>query len=318
MAQVRNTYSNTGLNALRGIGITGIVLYHLFPSVFCGGFLGVPLFFVLSGYLMYTTSEKRSKKGTFHAFDYYKRRIHKILPPLFSMVMCVCCYLTITHSRLLFGMKYEVLNIFLGCDNWWQIKQNASYFSRIANTSPFTHLWFLAVEIQFYALWPVLFSLYKKCCKIIDERKMCFIFLLFAILSAAKMFLLYQPDCDPSRVYYGTDTMAFSLFIGMFLGAAREHFNILCFSVKRNTFFIFGSFMLIICILYVTVDGQLNFLYQGGMFAISIMFAVMINIIENQSAELKNMHTASALSFLGCKSYGIYLWHYPIIILSHI
>ena len=111
MAQVRNTYSNTGLNALRGIGITGIVLYHLFPSVFCGGFMGVPLFFVLSGYFMYTTSEKRSKRGTFHAFDYYKRRIHKILPPLFSMVMCVCCYLTITHSRLLFGMKYEVLKM---------------------------------------------------------------------------------------------------------------------------------------------------------------------------------------------------------------
>lgn len=65
MAQVRNTYSNTGLNALRGIGITGIVLYHLFPSVFCGGFMGVPLFFVLSGYLMYTTSEKRAKGELF-------------------------------------------------------------------------------------------------------------------------------------------------------------------------------------------------------------------------------------------------------------
>lgn len=317
MSQSNNLQRKKGFDVLRGIGITGIVLYHLFPSVFPGGFLGVPLFFVLSGYLMFNTSERKWKDGNFHIISYYKNRIQKITPPLFTMVIIVCCFLTLTESSLLTGIREEICSILLGYDNWWQIVENASYFSNLSDPSPFTHLWFLAVEIQFYLFWPFLFLFYKKCCQRISGRKMCFFFLLLAVLSAGEMLFLYTPGEDPSRVYYGTDTMAFSLLIGMFLGAVRQQYDSLCSDLPRNIIVEF-IFVLVPCILFLTMNGQNGVLYQGGMFIISLFYAVMINLIENQDRPDKDTVNASLFSFLGKKSYSIYLWHYPIIILAFI
>lgn len=310
------TKKRKGLDALRGIAIIGIVLYHMFPSSVPGGFLGVPLFFVLSGYLMFVTSEHSWENGNFHIGSYYKKRIKKILPPLFTMVMIVCCYLTLTESSLLIGIRHEIYSIFLGYDNWWQIRHSASYFSKLALASPFTHLWFLAVEIQFYILWPILYVLYQKCCQYISGRKMCFVFLALALLSAGRMFMLYTPGEDPSRVYYGTDTMAFPLLIGMFLSAVRQQYKSLSRRVKKNTAARFVIFFLIVCALFVTVDGQYPFLYQGGMFLISLFFAYLIHMIENQEERTDSLPKKTFLSLLGDKSYGIYLWHYPLIVLA--
>lgn len=307
------------LDVLRGIGIAGIVLYHLFPSVFPGGFLGVLLFFVLSGYLMFLTSEENRKKNNFHIGTYYKKRFLKIMPSLFAMVMIVCCYLTLTHSKQMAGIRQEIYSIFLGRDNWWQIRQNASYFSKIGNASPFTHLWFLAVEVQFYLLWPFMFLLYRKGCQLIGGKKMCFFFLLLALLSAGKMYALYTPGEDPSRVYYGTDTMAFPLFLGMFLGAFQENYRRIpngkaTIDCKARLFF--PVLMLMICALFLTIDGRYSFLYKGGMFGISLLFAFLIYLCETRTVSMRKSTENTLLSLLGQKSYGIYLWHYPIIILA--
>lgn len=310
------TEKRKGLDALRGIGIAGIVLYHLFPSVFRGGFLGVPLFFVLSGYLMFITSEKCWERGDFHITHYYRKRFLKIVPPLFIMVMAVCCYLTLAQRSQMAGIRQEIASIFLGCNNWWQIQQNTSYFSKLINGSPFTHLWFLAVEIQFYLLWPILFLLYQKACQIISRKKMCFLFLLLALFSAGKMIFLYIPGEDPSRVYYGTDTMAFSLLVGIFLGALRQEYDNLCFPIKKWTIALFGIFTLILCFLFVAIDGQNSFLYQGGMFLISLFFAAVIHMMESLETSESKLPGISFLSLLGKKSYSIYLWHYPIIFLT--
>lgn len=305
-----------GLNALRGIGITGIVLYHLFPSIFRGGFLGVPLFFVLSGYLMFTTSENNWKNGEFSIGHYYKKRILKILPPLFTMVMAVCCYMTLTQSSLLIGMRQEIFSIFLGYENWWQIGRHASYFTKLANASPFTHLWFLAVEIQFYLFWPLLFLLYKQACQILSGRKICFCFLLLALLSAGKMMLLYTPGADPSRVYYGTDTMAFPLLIGIFLGALRNEYHLPPIRAIKNVLPLYAGFAGILAVLFFAVDGQNAFLYQGGMFLISLFFAGVIYLLTEWEEPVGQQLDASFFSFLGKRSYNIYLWHYPIIVLA--
>lgn len=316
MKTTQRTGRKKNLDVLRGIGIAGIVLYHLFPAVFRGGFLGVLLFFVLSGYLMFLSSEESLNGGRFHIGTYYKKRFLKIMPPLFTMVMIVCCYLTLTHSRQLAGIRQEICSIFLGCDNWWQIRQNASYFSKLGNASPFTHLWFLAVEVQFYLLWPFLFLLYRKGCQLIGSRKMCFFFLLLALLSAEKMYLLYTPGEDPSRVYYGTDTMAFPLLLGMFLGAFQKSYGSLSRYAAKTGISFFPIFVLMICILFLSIDGQYSFLYKGGMFLISLLFAFMIDLNETQTAFLREKRENTLLSLLGRKSYGIYLWHYPIIILT--
>lgn len=308
----------SGLHALKGIGITGIVLYHLFPSAFRGGFLGISLFFVLSGYLMFLTSDASLKNGSFQFQTYYKKRFLKIFPPLFTLVVVICCYLTLFEREQLAGMRGEICSIFLGYDNLWQIRQNASYFSRMANASPFTHLWFLSIEIQFYLLWPFLFSLYRKGCRFVSGRKLCFLFLALALLSAGRMFSLYTPESDPSRVYYGTDTMAFPLLTGIFLGAFRREYPKLrlCFKKKRNACIFFGIFVALVSILFLTVDGQAGFVYQGGLFAISLIFALAVCLFEDNRQWFEHLLETSLITLLGKKSYFLYLWHYPVAILA--
>lgn len=308
-------HKNKSLDVLRGIGISGIVLYHAFPSLFPGGFLGVPLFFVLSGYLMFVSSDTQWKQGMFRIRSYYQKRLARILPSLFAMVMGVCCYLTLFYPEQLIGIRQEICSIFLGYDNWWQIGQHTSYFSSFSH-SPFTHLWFLAVEIQFYLLWPILFLAYQKGSQIIGGKKMCFFFAVLALLSASRMFYLYIPGGDPSRVYYGTDTMAFPLLIGMFLGALRSQYEQLCFSVSRQTIYaVFFCFLLSLCALFLLIHGQNDGLYRGGLLLISLFFAGFINLLENQEAAATALSDAPLLYLLGQKSYQIYLWHYPVVTL---
>lgn len=318
MENNRETRRLQGLDALRGIGITGIVLYHMFPSVFPGGFLGVALFFVLSGYLMIITSSVSWEKGKFHVLEYYRKRFVKLFPPLFAMVMAVCCYLTLFHRNRMAGMRGEICSIFLGYNNWWQIHQNASYFTRITGGSPFTHMWFLSIEMQLYLLWPLLFILYKKTCQILGGKKMCFLFLGLALLSAARMWYLYVPGQDPSRVYYGTDTMAFPLFIGMLLGAVKQNYAgfALPNRSQKETTIVLELSLLVICILFMTVKGQQRFLYQGGLVLISLFFAVLIAAMEYLGENTRALLDTSLLSLIGKNSYWIYLWHYPIIVLT--
>lgn len=305
-----------GLDMLKGIAISGIFLYHLIPSVFPGGFLGVPLFFVLSGYLMHTTAISYLETDSFPALDYYKKRISRLIPPLFLTVMLTCCVMTLTHSRQMIGIREQILSIFLGYNNWWQIAQDASYFSRLTGASPFTHLWFLGVEMQFYLIWPLLFYLYKKIYHLLGGKRACFFFLIPAFLSLGTMICLYHPGSDPSRVYYGTDTMGFTLFLGMFLGALRHNFPVLCTPVSRNRQIpVFAAMLGITLLLFLAVKGSNSFLYLGGMFMISVFFAVMILFTENQKTLAQELPLASQTALLGKYSYNIYLWHYPVIVL---
>lgn len=149
-----------GIEFLRVLAIVGIVLYHIWPHSVPGGFIGVCLFFMISGYLLFLTSESDYMNGEMNTLLFYKKRILRIYPDLFFMIMCVTAYLTLFERGQLVGIRDEVFSIFGGYNNWWQIGQNASYFTKITNNSPFTHLWFLAVELQLYLIWPLVFKIY--------------------------------------------------------------------------------------------------------------------------------------------------------------
>lgn len=314
--QTKHLPKRKGLDMLKGIAIIGIFLYHLIPSIFPGGFLGVPLFFVLSGYLMFVTSTSYLDTETFPVLDYYKKRISRIIPPLFVMVMLVCGAMTLMKSRQMIGIREQILSIFLGYNNWWQIEQDASYFSHLTNASPFTHLWFLGVEMQFYLLWPLLFFLYKKLYKHAGAKYACLLFPVLAVFSLAAMLVQYHPGDDPSRVYYGTDTMGFSLFLGMSLGALRFGFPTLRVpGMVRREVPVLAGMLAVIFLLFLLISGNTPFLYLGGMFLISIFFAGVILFFENHKALLHDLPLSAQTAWLGKYSYYIYLWHYPVIVL---
>ena len=170
--------------------------------------------------------------------------------------------------------------------------------------------------MQFYLIWPLLFYLYKKSFRLPGRKRACFFFLIPAFLSLAAMICLYHPGSDPSRVYYGTDTMGFTLFLGMFLGALRHNYPVLCTPVSRKRQLpVFSGMFGITLLLFLLVKGSNSFLYLGGMFVISVFFAVMILFTENQRTLAQELPLASQTALLGKYSYNIYLWHYPVIVL---
>lgn len=300
----------SGLDGLRGIAILGITGYHLAPGIFPGGFLGVNLFFVLSGYLMAVTSRKAQAGTGFHTLAFYRRRAMRIYP---ALALCVCgtlCVSRMLTPDVLAGIRGEVISIFTGSNNWWQITQNASYFTKITGTSPFTHLWSLAIEMQFYLTWPLLFRVYT-----ILERKAKAAPLGLALLilsSVLALFLHFRPGEDPSRVYYGSDTRFFALLLGAFVGLRK------CSRQKRSEkqaiacVVAFLTLLAIQILLYFVADGEHPITYWLLLFPSAWIGVALIEMFADRRFSFGRLLDIKPLSWIGKRSYEFYLIQYPI------
>ena len=295
-----------GMDGLRGIAIIGITLFHMFPNVFKGGYLGVVLFFVLTGFLMVITNKKKMENKEFSVIKFYVSRIKRLYPPLLVMVFTTLGIYFFLANDSLRGMKMQVLSIFAGFNNFWQISQSLDYFTRIANTSPFSHLWFLSIEMQFYLIFPLLlFGLYK-----LEEKKgksntiktMLGVTVAFALI----MPILYLCGVNVTRLYYGTDTRVYSLFAGMLLGwiYTKEE------ETKKN-FYISLSLIGILAVSYFIFAGKMPIVYLLVLALTTILSMFLIEKTANSSVSLD----VPILDWIGRHSYEIYLWQYPVIYL---
>ena len=306
---------NYGINFLRTVAITGVVLYHMFPIEVRGGYLGVCLFFLISGYLTGQKTETDHEDGIYTPRRFYIRRFVRLYPPLYVMVMTVVAFLTLFHKELLVGIREEVAVIFLSIDNWWQIATQTSYFMKTAEHSPFLHLWYLSVEVQLLLLWPLLFFCYRKLKEKAGKRAASWLFLILAAVSAVLMGVQYRPDAL-NRAYYGTDTRAFAFFLGVFFGLREDGLQ-----EKAGKYFGGRSFLLCLAVtlaLMAAVRGESPFLYYGGMVLICFWFAFLIfvmNAAMQTEGFVRRMVYHPALQWIGKHSYTIYLWHYPILFL---
>ena len=295
-----------GMDGLRGIAIIGITLFHMFPNVFKGGYLGVVLFFVLTGFLMVITNKKKMENKEFSVIKFYVSRIKRLYPPLLVMVFTTLGIYFFLANDSLRGMKMQVLSIFAGFNNFWQISQSLDYFTRIANTSPFSHLWFLSIEMQFYLIFPLLlFGLYK-----LEEKKgksntiktMLRVTVAFALI----MPILYLRGVNVTRLYYGTDTRIYALFAGMLLGwiYTKEE------ETKKN-FYISLSLIGILAVSYFIFAGKMPIVYLLVLALTTILSMFLIEKTANSSVSLD----VPILDWIGRHSYEIYLWQYPVIYL---
>lgn len=309
----QHTY-NEGINFLRAVAILGIVAYHIFPYTIKGGFLGVCIFFLISGYLAARQSQVNWANGEFSFKTYYIKKFKRIYPPLFVMVMSVIAFFTLFHEELLLGAREETASIFLGINNWWQMATHASYFLSITEHSPFTHLWYMGVQIQMLLLWPVLFWLFKK----LSEKKLgkhsIWIFVVLTGLSIALMAILYAPD-NVNRIYYGTDTRAFSFFMGVILGLQEDTWtaHMPQWITGLGGRIIVSLSLVATLVLFVLVDGQSAWLYRGGMACISLFFALLVFVMNCYQFQETIFAKSRIFSYIGKHSYLIYLWHYPIV-----
>ena len=203
----------TGLDGVRTLAVLGVILYHLMPDRMRGGYLGVPVFFGISGYLI--TDHLRMEweaKGKISLKAFYARRLKRLYPPLVFFLLTTTAYITLFQRNLLNNLKGAVTSALLYVNNWWQINQGMSYFERFTNESPFTHIWYLSVEAQNYLIWPLLFVLLMKIFK--KREKIFLVVFIAALASALWMAIAFVPGADPTRVYYGTDTRIFSIWLG--------------------------------------------------------------------------------------------------------
>lgn len=303
-----------GIPGLRTLGIFGVIFYHMFPYDFKGGFLGVVLFFMVSGYLLAVKSEESRRVHTFSVGRFYLKRIERLYPQLIVVVLVTCGVVGVILPRILEGMKPELLSIFAGYNNIWQIAQDLSYFERIASSSPFTHLWSLSFELQMYLIWPAIFFFFIFCTKKLGTKKAITIILIMAIATSVIMPALYRPNVDVTRIYYGTDTRIFSFLTGAYIGFKRVRYQrAKRIKSTRPYIALFFAILAAIIVGYVFMDGQAGFTYLGGMFIINVGFAALLTLTVDDRLPIGDFLDKKVFRFFGDVSYEMYLWMYPVI-----
>ncbi|HTZ64684.1 MAG TPA: acyltransferase family protein [Solirubrobacteraceae bacterium] len=313
-----------GLDGLRALAVLAVIAYHLEFGWAQGGLLGVGIFFTLSGYLITDMLLAQIDRGGERIAAFWLGRARRLLPALFLMLAVVVTWVTVIGPAQPPQFRQAVGAAALYVSNWQLILQHVSYFARFGPASPLNHLWSLGVEEQFYILWPLLLPLGVR---LIRERptaaglrpRLALATLILAAASAVEMGLLYRPSFDPSRVYFGTDTRAFEILAGAALAmvwpSARLRAEIS--RGARRTLDGLGAIgLLAICVMIVRTSEYSTFLYRGGFVLLALATVLLLTALVHPAARLGAVLGVAPLRWIGVRSYGIYLWSVPIIVLT--
>ena len=257
----------SGFDGIRTLAVLGVIIYHLAPSTLQGGYLGVPIFFVVSGYLItYLLIQEWDTKNSIDVLGFYGRRLKRLYPALVTMLLGTTAYITLFQRDLLVNIRSTVMTNLIYGYNWFEINHGQSYFNRFSGESPFTHLWSLSIEGQFYLVWPVVVILLLLFIR--KRSRIVAILLTVAVLSALGMAMMYDP-ANTNRVYYGTDTRMFAILLGAsmaFVWPAHK-LNANVSRAHRLTLDAVGVVSLLLLIhMFFTMNGQVASTYRGGMF----------------------------------------------------
>ena len=306
------------LDGLRGIAVAGVVAYHL--GWISGGFLGVDLFFTLSGYLI-TTLLVREHRGTGHLdlIAFWGRRFRRLLPAVMALVVGVLgwCAVFGTPAEQA-GARGDARWAIPYLANWHLVSASRDYWASAIDASVFTHLWSLAIEEQFYVVWPVVAWWALRGRR--GEQRLAGVTAVGFVASAVAMVLSYD-TASPSRVYLGTDTRALALFVGA-LVALDPVQRILRTAVTRRPFVLraVGPPIAVLLAISWLIGGEhLDVLLRGGLIVHSVLAALLVGLIALSSGTRTRTNRVlerRALIWVGTRSYGIYLWHWPVIVLA--
>jgi peptidoglycan/LPS O-acetylase OafA/YrhL len=298
-----------GLDGLRAIAVAGVFLYHSRIDWLPGGFLGVDLFFVLSGYLI--TSLLLVEWEARNRIDlrrFWLRRARRLLPALVVVVLAALVLSAVFARDDLAHTRGDAVSSLLYYTNWHEIIANHSYFNLMGQPSLLQHLWSLAVEEQFYVIWPLLLV---PGLVLLGRKRLPFLVVAGIAGSAALMWLLYKP-ADPTRVWNGTDTRAFLLLMGILLALVWPYVERMRRSLPLLE--LFGVAALVATVLlFRQMHDYDPMLWQGGDLAASFCFMVLIAAVAHPRTGLGEALGVAPLRWIGERSYGIYLWHWPVI-----
>lgn len=311
----KSSHYVTGIDGLRTLAVLGVIIYHLLPNFLQGGYLGVPLFLLISGYFItYQFSQRLLHGKQVSIGHFYYKRFRRLYPVLLAMLLLTTAYITLFARELLHNIRATLLTNVLWVYNWWEIRHGQSYFDQFGGASPFTHLWTLGVEAQFYLLWPlILIGLFKL---IKNRRTIRWVVFGLVVASAVEMALLYQP-ANINRIYYGTDTRAFSLFLGSWLGLVwpLNRLNPTPADYLHRSLNVVGiAALAVTCIGFITLNGQAAFTYRGGMFFYSLVGMLLLATILHPGSSMNKWLSNGFFRWVGERSYGIYVYQYPVMV----
>ena len=304
-----------GLDGVRAIAVTLVILFHLTPGTTIGGYLGVDIFFVVSGFLITTLLlRERNATGRIALSSFWSRRARRLLPALVVLLLVGCTAAWAIGGDVLVGLGVQVLGAATFSSNWLLLAAGSSYFG---DSVPelFRNLWSLAVEEQFYLVWPLLLVLVLV--RMPRALRLVLVGLL-AAASAVAMAILYTP-LDPNRVYYGTDTHAFGLAIGAFLALLAISWPRRVLEWPRGARRLLGVTgplaLLALLGFAVLMPGDGPFVFRGGLVTVAVLTAVVIATLLVPNTPLARLLDLGVFRWVGKRSYGLYLWHWPVFVL---
>lgn len=305
-----------GLDGLRTLAVFAVIAYHLNFTWAPGGLLGVCLFFVLSGYLITDLLVMQwNRSGRIDLKDFWLRRARRLLPALFVMLAGVMIWSALFGPTQLTSLGWDALAALFYASNWWLVFHHVSYFASFGPPSPLGHLWSLAVEEQFYLVWPLLLWLGLR--YVPRRGRLVGLTIAGVLASAIAMGMIYQPGTDPSRVYYGTDTRAFAFLMGAALAlvwSSRKLSAELPPRVRIALDVVGGTGLFVMLWMIWQTNEYETFLYRGGLLLFSLASTLVVAVLAHPASRLSKLFSKQPWRWLGVRSYGIYLWHYPVII----
>ncbi|KGN36723.1 acyltransferase family protein [Knoellia subterranea] len=305
-----------GLDGLRAIAILAVLAFHLDPRWLPGGFLGVDVFFVISGFLITTLLvRERASEGRIDLRGFWTRRARRLLPALLVLVPSVILLARLVETDLLVGIGRQAIGALTFTSNWLEIGAGSDYFH---STSPqlLMNLWSLAVEEQFYLVWPLVaigLMFFVR-----SSRARAGIAVALALGSAVLMASRYDPELGATRVYYGTDTHLMGLMLGAALAFAWAAPHRAWTSTdlwQRLRVPVVAGAAIVLAALVALLDESTPLTFRGGILLASLATTVLVLGVVERPSPLRSALDLPVLRWIGERSYGLYLWHWPVILI---
>lgn len=309
----RSSTYRPALDGVRAVAVVAVLLYHGNVAWTPGGFLGVDVFFVLSGYLITSLLLGEHRRwGSIDLLGFYVRRARRLLPALFLVTAAIAVWAYLEEPADKLGaVRADGLSSLLYVANWRFVMVKQSYFDQFGQPSPFRHTWSLAIEEQYYLLFPLLLlgllALSRRRSWVIPAALG-----LLAAGSALEMAWLFEPGGDPSRIYYGTDTRIQELFVGSLLATVMSSRRVRAVHPRL------AAGVAVLALLGVLagiglIGDQDEVMYRGGFLAFCVVVAVMLAGLElAPRGPVARLFSLPPVVWVGAVSYGLYLWHWPL------